>query len=91
MEKNVGGYDRVLRLVFGPVLIVAALAIYLEALVVAGLPGAALVVAGPFVGGLLVVTGAIPKSPIYQLFGIDTDRRTATEESPDETGVGRAN
>jgi hypothetical protein len=90
MEKNVGGYDRIARLVLGPVLIIAALAVYFEVLAVAGLLGAALVVAGLLVGAVLVVTGATQVCVLNRLLGIDTYRdRTGEDEAPD-AGVGRA-
>jgi hypothetical protein len=90
MEKNVGGYDRIARLVLGPIVIIAALAIYFEVLAVAGLLGAALVVAGLLVGAVLVATGATQVCVLNRLLGIDTYRdRTGEDESPDP-GVGRA-
>lgn len=91
MEKNVGGYDRVLRLVFGPILIIAALAIYLEALVVTGLLGAALIVAGLLVGAVFVVTGATQKCPLNSVLGFNTYRGDVTEETTTQSGVGRTN
>ncbi|WP_436926491.1 YgaP family membrane protein [Halosimplex amylolyticum] len=90
MEKNVGGYDRIARLVLGPILIIAALAVYFEVLAVAGLLGAALVVAGLLVGAVFVVTGATQVCVLNRLLGIDTYRgRTGEDETPD-AGVGRA-
>lgn len=91
MEKNVGGNDRIARLIVGPVLIVAALALYFEVVTVTGLLGAALIVAGLLVGAVLVVTGAVQYCLINDLLGIDTyHRRTSEEEDAPDAGVGRA-
>lgn len=91
MEKNVGGYDRIARLVLGPILIIAAVAIYLETLAVAGLLGAALIVAGLLVGAVFVVTGATQTCVLNSVLGIDTYRGGASEDSTTDTGVGRTN
>jgi hypothetical protein len=89
MEKNVGGYDRIARLVLGPVMTIGALAIYFEMLAVAGTLGAALIVAGLFVGAVLLVTGATQYCPLNSVLGIDTSRDRAIEEAPPDSGVGR--
>jgi len=89
MERNVGGNDRIARLVLGPVLIVAALALYFEVLAVAGLLGAALIVAGLLVGAVLLVTGAVGYCPINRALGRDTVRHDVDDETPPETKIGR--
>jgi hypothetical protein len=93
MEKNVGGYDRIARLVIGPVLIIAALAIYLELVAVTGLLGAALIAAGALIGAVLLVTGLTRMCVLNSLLGIDTFRGRVTEETTTdpEQGVGRTN
>ena len=89
MEKNVGGYDRVARLVLGPVLVIAALGIYFEVFAVAGLLGAALIVAGLLVGSVFVVTGATQVCPLNRVLGLNTYRRDATEGTNPDSEIGR--
>jgi hypothetical protein len=70
MEKNVGGYDRLARLVFGPVLLVVG---------VAGLAGVLTITAGTtgllfagalfVVGSVLVVTGVTQRCALNGLLG----------------------
>jgi hypothetical protein len=68
MERNVGGLDRTARLVLGPLLAIAGLAIVLGYLVTNVYLGAALVL----VGVIFLVTGAIQQCPINQLLGVNT-------------------
>ncbi|MFC7028356.1 DUF2892 domain-containing protein [Halomicroarcula sp. GCM10025324] len=73
MEKNVGGLDRIARLVLGPALLlvgVAALAGLFT--LAAGTTG--LVVAGLLlvVGAVLTVTALTQKCPLNSLIGLDT-------------------
>jgi hypothetical protein len=91
MEKNVGGYDRIARLVVGPILLLAAGGIYFEFLAVTGLLGAGLIVAGLLVGAILVVTGATQVCPLNSVLGIDTYRKRTAEEPTPESKVGRPN
>ena len=90
MEKNVGGYDRIARLVLGPILVIAALGIYFEMFAVAGLLGAALIVGGLLVGSVFVVTGATQVCPLNRALGLDTYRGDTTEETTPESEIGRA-
>jgi len=90
MEKNVGGYDRIARLVLGPILAVAALGIYFEVFAVAGLLGAALIAAGLLVGTVFVVTGATQVCVLNRALGLDTYRGGASEETNPESEIGRA-
>lgn len=81
MKKNVGGYDRIARLIIGPLLILVG---------IAGYAGWALVAFGPVpqalasvilfvVGVILVVTGALQKCPLNSVLGVDTYRHTEDE------------
>jgi hypothetical protein len=74
MNKNVGGIDRSARLLFGPALIVVAIALFAGivslgqgTLLTVGVPALLLVV-----GGVLAVTGYVQKCPLNQLFGVNT-------------------
>jgi hypothetical protein len=93
MKRNVGGNDRIARLVLGPVLVVAALVLYFQVLTVTGLLGAGLIVAGLLVGAVLLVTGAVGYCPLNRVLGIDTFRADTTDETdelPPESEIGRA-
>lgn len=68
MEQNVGGIDRIGRIVIGiPVAIagIAALAGYWEIGAIAG-------AVGIVIGAILLVTGTAQKCPINEAAGIDT-------------------
>jgi hypothetical protein len=97
MKKNVGGYDRIARLVIGPVLLLAAGGIYFEYLAVAGLLGASLIVASLVVGAVLLVTGATQVCPLNSLLGFDTYRgksigeSTLEDDAAPESEIGRPN
>lgn len=71
MERNVGGLDRTARLVLGPLLAIAGLAIVLGYVVTNVYIGAALVL----VGVVFLVTGAVQQCPINKLLGVDTRSR----------------
>jgi hypothetical protein len=90
MDKNVGGADRIARLVLGPVLIVVGAA----ALAGVGLSagdalGVGLAVVGLLVGGVFVVTGTVQKCPLNGVVGLNTFRGSGSESDP--TGRGRTN
>ena len=68
MERNVGGLDRTARLVLGPLLAIAGLAIVLGFVTTNVYLGAALVL----VGAVFLVTGAIQQCPINQFLGVNT-------------------
>ncbi len=74
MQKNVGGADRIARLVLGPLLILAGVAGYAGLLVLAfgPLPQALTSVVVFLVGAILLVTGLVQKCPMNRLFGFDT-------------------
>lgn len=68
MERNVGGYDRLARLVVGPILLIVGVGSIAQLLPV-GLPIAAVAL---LVGAILLATGAVKQCPLNSLFGIDT-------------------
>jgi hypothetical protein len=74
MEKNVGGADRIARLVLGPLLILAGVAGYagLLALAVGPFPQALTSVVVFLVGVILLVTGLVQKCPMNRLLGFNT-------------------
>jgi hypothetical protein len=82
MQKNVGGYDRIARLVVGPLLIVVGAAAFGGLFTIAaGTLG--LVVAGIalLVGAVLLATGITQKCPLNDALGIDTFRGKAGRET----------
>ena len=68
MQKNVGGYDRVGRLILGPVLILVGIAALVGAVPLGTLGS----VVALLVGAVLTVTGAVQRCPLNALFGVDT-------------------
>lgn len=71
MERNVGGYDRLARLVVGPVLLVVGVAAIAQILPI-GLPLAGLALV---VGAVLFVTAVVRQCPLNTLLGINTCKR----------------
>ncbi|MEF8791600.1 MAG: DUF2892 domain-containing protein [Haloarculaceae archaeon] len=82
MEKNVGGTDRIARLVIGPVLVLAGVAGYAGLLVLAvgPFPQALTSVIVFLVGGILLVTGLVRKCPLNRALGLDTHRQEEARE-----------
>jgi len=74
MEPNVGGYDRVARLVVGTVLLVAGVAGYVGFVWVAHgpLPQALTSVALGVIGIVLLVTGVTQRCILNKILGVDT-------------------
>jgi len=93
MQKNVGGYDRIARLILGPALIIVVAAVFGGYLTLAsGLLGAAILWIGLLVGAVFVVTGATQKCPINRLLGFNTFRGDTEEMAPEteaDSGAGR--
>lgn len=89
MKKNVGGTDRIARLVIGPLLVLAGIAGYagLLALAVGPLPQALTSVVVFLVGTILLVTGLVQRCPLNQLIGLDTYRETETKEPEEQPGI----
>ncbi|WP_254535380.1 YgaP family membrane protein [Halomarina litorea] len=86
MEKNVGGYDRIARLVIGPVLGTVSLAALAGYLSLAVGPLSTGIVAALFglVSLVLIVTGATQQCPLNRALGINTyesERPTDAEET----------
>ncbi|MFB6172324.1 MAG: DUF2892 domain-containing protein [Haloarculaceae archaeon] len=76
MEKNVGGNDRVARLVLGPVLVIVAIAGYagLVSLAVGPVPAALSAVVLGLIGVVFLVTGYTQKCVLNSVLGLDTYR-----------------
>ncbi|MDS0296323.1 YgaP family membrane protein [Halogeometricum luteum] len=82
MQKNVGGYDRIARLVVGPLLVVfGAAALGGGITVAAGTLGLALAGIALVVGAVLAVTGVAQKCPLNRALGIDTYRGEAKADA----------
>lgn len=85
MERNVGGYDRIARLVVGPVLVVLGAASLAGILAPAtGTLGLALAVGALLVGAVLTVTGVTQRCPLNDLVGLNTYRGGSESGSTDE-------
>lgn len=82
MQKNVGGMDRIARLVLGPVLVVVGVAGYagMVALAVGPVPQALASVLVFLVGAILAVTGYVQVCPINRVLGLNTYRPQVAEE-----------
>ncbi|AGB17080.1 Protein of unknown function (DUF2892) [Halovivax ruber XH-70] len=74
MEKNVGGTDRTMRLVVGPILALIGVAILAGWLGVGGTLGTALGVLAVLAGLVLLFTGVTQLCVVNRLLGIDTYR-----------------
>ncbi|APW99911.1 hypothetical protein CHINAEXTREME_19990 [Halobiforma lacisalsi AJ5] len=85
-EKNVGGLDRLLRLIVGPVLLVVSVAAAVGVIAVSPV----LVALGAIVGLILTVTGLTQKCPLNGRLGMNTYRgRTETDTATEREGVER--
>ncbi len=89
MKKNVGGVDRVARLVIGPALILAGIAGYagLFTLAVGPLPQGLTAVIVFIAGTVLLVTGLVQRCPLNQLVGLNTHRQEGTRESEERASI----
>jgi hypothetical protein len=87
MKKNVGGMDRIARLVIGPILVLAGVAGYAGLLVLAvgPLPQALTSVIVFLVGVILLVTGLVQKCPLNRVLGFNTYRQKESGESEEPT------
>ena len=77
MEKNVGGYDRIGRLVVGMLLLIVGIAGFAvgragELLAVGPIPQEVAAAIILLVGAILVVTGYLQQCPINRQLGINT-------------------
>lgn len=82
MEKNVGGYDRIARLVIGMVLLIVGIGGLAVArsvpLAVGPVPQTVAAIILLLVGAILIVTGYLQQCPIHRQLGINTFRRGAS-------------
>lgn len=86
MQKNVGGYDRLARFIFGPVLIViGGLSLGGFLTLAAGVLGVALGAIAVLVGAVLTTTAIIQKCPLNAVFGINTYKGEIENETADES------
>ena len=73
MDKNVGGYDRIARLVAGPILLALGIAALAGMVTLAeGTTGTALAAIAALIGVVFLGTALIQKCPLNSLLGIDT-------------------
>lgn len=88
MDKNVGGYDRTVRFIVGPILIVvgaAALGGFLT--LAAGTLGVAFAGGAVLIGAVLTVTATTRKCPLNSAIGLNTyGERSPQESATDEPG-----
>ncbi|WP_254543264.1 YgaP family membrane protein [Halomarina pelagica] len=91
MQKNVGGYDRIARLVLGPILVAVALAGLFGVVGLAIGPVSTLIVAviAGLVGVVFLVTGTTQKCPLNRALGVDTYRGDASERDSETPPAGR--
>lgn len=92
MHVNVGGYDRIARLVLGPLLFVVGIAGYagLVPLAVGPVPQALVSLLLVLVGLILAVTGAVRRCPLNAAVGLNTatsHRSVASAEPPRDRDV----
>lgn len=85
MEKNVGGYDRRIRFIVGPVLLIVGIAAVAGLFsIAAGTVGAVLAVLALVVGAVLTTTAFTQTCPMNSMLGINTHRGTDRSESETE-------
>ena len=92
MERNVGGYDRIARLILGPVLVIVAAAAFGGYVTLAsGLLGAVLLWVALVAGAVFIVTGTTQKCVLNSLLGFNTFRGKdeSASESESDSGTGR--
>ncbi len=82
MEKNVGGIDRIARLIIGSLLIIAGIAGYAGFITVAvgPMPQALGAVVLFIIGAILLATGVTQKCTINKIVGINTYKPGSAEE-----------
>lgn len=71
MQRNVGGFDRIARLLLGPLLVLAAIAAFTGYVALGAVVGAVALLAG----AILLVTGTTQKCPANELAGVDTTQQ----------------
>ena len=86
MARNVGGYDRIARLVVGPLLVLLGAASLAGVVAPAtGTLGLALAVGALLVGAVLTLTGVTQRCPLNALVGTNTYRGESEPASTDES------
>lgn len=87
MIQNVGGYDRLARLVLGVLLVAVGIVgfVGLVDLAVLGLPALAVGIVAVLLGLALLVTGWMRTDPVTAALGIDTTADDVATEGVDET------
>ncbi|MGM0591904.1 MAG: YgaP family membrane protein [Halobacteriota archaeon] len=90
MNKNVGGYDRLVRFVIGPILIVVGAAALAGLFTLAaGTLGLVFAAALLLVGAVLTVTAITQKCPLNSVLGFDTYKsESASESAAEDVGTG---
>ncbi|WP_254522984.1 YgaP family membrane protein [Natrinema caseinilyticum] len=82
MEKNVGGFDRIWRLVGGAMLVVIGAAALVGAVAIGPVLAAVMVV----VGAVFFATGVLQRCVINRLLDLDTYRGDRTETTRTDEG-----
>lgn len=91
MKKNVGGTDRIARVIIGPILILAGIAGYAGFLTLAVGPLPQALTAGVvvLVGIVLLTTGLVQQCPLNSVLGFNTYRQKDTREVEDSRGINK--
>lgn len=85
MQKNVGGYDRSVRFVLGPILILVGIAAFGGFITLsAGALGLVLAGAAVVVGAVFTATAATQKCPLNAAIGMNTYKERPGSQSPPE-------
>lgn len=84
MQQNVGDFDRIVRLVVGPILLLVGIGTFAGVLSLGtGTTGLALATIATLAGLVLVVTAFTRTCLLYSVLGLDTSRtRTTIRETP---------
>lgn len=84
MQQNVGEFDRIIRLVAGPVLLLVGIGTFAGVLSLGtGTVGIALAAIATLIGLVLTVTALTQRCLLYSVLGFDTSRtRTTVRETP---------
>ncbi|AZQ13783.1 MULTISPECIES: DUF2892 domain-containing protein [Halorubrum] len=85
MQKNVGGYDRSVRFVLGPILILVGIAAFGGFVTLsAGTLGLVLAGAAVVVGAVFTATATTQKCPLNAAIGMNTYKERLGGQSPPE-------
>ncbi|MFC7020630.1 MULTISPECIES: YgaP family membrane protein [Haloarcula] len=87
MQKNVGGIDRIARLVLGPVLLIVGVAAISGILTItAGTTGLVVAALLLVVGAVFTVTGLTQTCPLHSILGFNTFRSDGSSSTTDDVG-----